>query len=212
MPFRPKSWKLDVSTDRLKAVMDLPLYLSPPGASRPFSSQTPALYSFQSFSVNLYISLFNFHMGNHLRMRSLNSGVHDSSDGTGYQPLSGTILEYLPCDDDPLDLWVVLLNRLQNTNSTVDCRVEKLLGIIGLHMERRGGMGNSIDSLDCFIECSVLTSAFTLSEQPRLTCPISSTMTNSKFALDPLNRSARYSPLSFDRTVPTTLIPSSRNA
>jgi len=37
-------------------------------------------------------------------------------------------------------------------------------------------------------------------------------MTYSKFALDPLNRSARYSPLSFDRTVPTTLIPSSRNA
>ena len=37
-------------------------------------------------------------------------------------------------------------------------------------------------------------------------------MTYSKFALDPLNRSARYSPLSFDRTVPTTWIPSSRNA
>jgi hypothetical protein len=46
-------------TSRLKDEVKLPLYLSPPGASRPFSSQTPALYSFQSFSVNLYVSLFD---------------------------------------------------------------------------------------------------------------------------------------------------------
>jgi hypothetical protein len=69
-------------------------------------------------------------------VRSLDSGVHDSSDGTGYQLPFGTISEYLPGNDDPLDLWVVLLNRLQNTNSSIDCWVEKLLGIIGLHMER----------------------------------------------------------------------------
>jgi hypothetical protein len=69
-------------------------------------------------------------------MRSLDSGVHDSSDGTGHQLPFGTISEYLPGNDDPLNLWVVLLNRLQHTNSTVDCWVEKLLGIIGLHMER----------------------------------------------------------------------------
>jgi len=46
----------DQQRSRLKDGMKLPLYLSPPGASRPFSSQTPALYSFQSFSVNLDIS------------------------------------------------------------------------------------------------------------------------------------------------------------
>ena len=97
-------------------------------------------------------------------MRSLNSGIHDSSDGTGYQPQVGNISKYLPGNNDPLNLWVVLLNRLQNTNSTVDCWVEKLLGIIGLHMEWRGGMGNSIDALDSFIECSVLTSAFASSD------------------------------------------------
>ena len=74
-------------------------------------------------------------------------------------------------------------------------------------------MCDSINSLDSFVECSVLTSAITSSARIGYhTCPISSTMTYSKFALDPLNRSARYSPLSFDRTVPTTLIPSSRNA
>jgi len=30
----------------------------------------------------------------------------------------------LPGDDDPLNLWVVLLNRLQNTDSSIDCWVE----------------------------------------------------------------------------------------
>ena len=79
-------------------------------------------------------------------------------------PRSALFQSALPGNDDPLDLWVVLLNRLQNTNSTVDCWVEKLLGIIGLHMEWRGGMGNSIDALDSFIECSVLTSAFASSD------------------------------------------------
>jgi hypothetical protein len=141
----------------------VPRYLSPPGASRPFSSQTPALYSFQSFSVKLYIRLFDEHRGKDVRVGSLNSGIHNRSDRTGYQRPFGTISEYLPGNDDPLNLWVVLLNRLQDTNSSIDCWVEKLLGIIGLHMERRGCMGNSIDSLDSFVECSILTSAITLS-------------------------------------------------
>lgn len=43
----------------IKKESGIPRYLSPPGASRPFSSQTPALYSFQSFSVNLDVSISN---------------------------------------------------------------------------------------------------------------------------------------------------------
>ena len=69
---------------------------------------------------------------------------------------------YSPGDDDPLNLWVVLLDRLQYPDSSVDCWVKELFRLIGVHVERRSGMGDSINTLDSFIECSILTSAFAL--------------------------------------------------
>ena len=62
----------------------------------------------------------------------------------------------IPGDDDPLNVGVVLLDGLENTEGTVDGRDEELIGIIGVHVEWRGGMCDSIDSFYSFIECSFL--------------------------------------------------------
>lgn len=62
----------------------------------------------------------------------------------------------VPGDDDSLDIWVVFLDRLQNTQSTIDCRVEQLFGIVGVHVEWRSGMSYRVNSLDSFVECPFL--------------------------------------------------------
>jgi hypothetical protein len=60
--------------------------------------------------------------------------------------------EIVPGDDDSLDIWVVLLDRLQNTQSTIDCRVEQFFGVVGIHVEWRSGMSYRVNTLDCFVE------------------------------------------------------------
>jgi hypothetical protein len=73
----------DTSMSEQRSGRYSPRYLSPPGASRPFSSQTLALYSFQSFSVKLYVSHFSaLAVNKDSRVRSLDSAVHDSCNGT----------------------------------------------------------------------------------------------------------------------------------
>lgn len=62
----------------------------------------------------------------------------------------------IPGDNDPLDVGVVLFDRLQDTEGTVDSGDEKLIGIIGVHVEWGSGMSDSIDSFYSFVECSFL--------------------------------------------------------
>lgn len=66
------------------------------------------------------------------------------------------IIVNIPGDDDPLDVGVVLLDRLQDTESTIDSWDKELIGIIGLHVEWGSGVSDTIDSFYSFVECSFL--------------------------------------------------------
>jgi hypothetical protein len=62
----------------------------------------------------------------------------------------------IPGDDYSLDIGVVLLDRLQNTPGTVDSRDKELIWIVGIHVEWRSGMGDTIDAFYSFVKCAFL--------------------------------------------------------
>lgn len=112
----------------------------------------------------------------------------------------------LPGNHDSLNIGVVLLDRLEHTDCTVDSWVKQFLWIVGIHVERRSSVGDTINTLDGLVESAFLR-LVSYSSAPdvwQLTCPMSSTITYSKGTLDPLKRLTKNSPLSLDLTVPTT--------
>lgn len=127
---------------------------------------------------------------------------------------------------------LVLLQTLDDAESTLNSGGDELVGVVGTEVERRGGVSNTDNTLDGIVEGAGLRSAsagkvagkttekttchsqdaFITAPYHPLTVAMSSTMVYSKGVLDSLNSLERYSPFSFERTVPRTGKPASRKA